>query len=121
MSDKGHLVPERTLRAFGLWKEPRALRAFTNGYETVVAKDSADATECLKEHIGYVDDDLEGMNEWEEIPDGEYLEIRQEELHWHLDRQKDIPMPKDYVLTIRAKISQWIEACGRTVLCSTEW
>jgi hypothetical protein len=121
MTAQGHVVPEATLRAFGLWKEPRLLKAYTNGVETVIAKSPEDATECLKEHIGYADEDMEAMNSWEEIEDSKYLEIRQDELNWYLDKQDVVVLPKNYQVSIRARISEWIASCGRTVLCSTEW
>jgi len=118
---KGHKVPDDVLKRFGLYKESKELRAFTNGYETVIAKNPEDASLCLIEHIGYEDEDMKEMNPWEEIDDTKYLEIRQDELNWHLNKQTEIPMPKNYSVLIRARVDEWIAVCGRTVLCSTEW
>ena len=105
--------------------EQKELRAFSNGVETVIAFDEADATACLCEVTGYGPDELEFSGPWEEISSHKYLDIRTDELISYIYKAgKELPalnIPKDFTVSINARITEWIAVVGRNVLCSTEW
>ncbi len=103
--------------------DPNKLRVFRNGYETVIAKNEEDATACLCEVLGYGDAELEDSAPWEEVKDHQYIELRCDELMWHISQidEPTLNIPEHFAVSIRARADEWVKCVGRNVLCSTEW
>lgn len=82
------------------------LRVWHNGVDWVVAKDAAEATRVLVEHVGYSEEEAEADG-WEALPDNKKLSIR--------DGPDD-----DSVTVLTAK--EWVEEIGEPqVIGSTEY
>lgn len=83
------------------------LHLFTDGTDTVVARDLADVPACYSDHVG-ISFSEEGMSlaDWEQIPDDKPIAI-----HNYDDNGG--------TLTLTAR--EWADRDGRCFLCSTEY
>lgn len=84
------------------------LRVFTNGTDTVVAADLADAQRVVEAHHG-VTFEQEGwsLDEWEEVPSDQLITIWDEGY--------------DALLYTSKTAADWVASDGRGFLCSTEY
>ena len=94
------------------------LALFTNGQETVAARDAEDARAIVMDEIGC---DAEEVDDFEIVDDPfGILEVEYPDAIYDL-REKMPMLPKGGVVRVTAQHIDWVEANGRGIICSTEW
>lgn len=93
------------------------LHVFTNGYETVVARDAYDARAVMVEEWGGTPDDFSPVAEWSQLPDDKPLTIGFE--------QGDEPTPGEAqhngFVNVTKTCAEWAASEGRRLIGSTEY
>jgi hypothetical protein len=100
------------------------MKAFTDGYDTYIGEDLADALKAREEHLGPPHDDVE-LDGWCELePDLQkriWYELLNPDDKLSVPAGADIEPRDESSVVVTASVREWIEHNGRGFLCSTEY